>query len=248
MPAKPSFVFIPGAWHCTTTFRPVTSRLEALGYRTQCVQLPSFGADPPLADFRPDVAAAREAIERAADRGDDVVLFMHSYGGLVGCEACRDLDRTTRRAAGRAGGVIRLVFCAAFMAPEGTSLSDLFRGQAMPWFVVSDDGMVVKPTNPQDIFYNDFEQDAAREAALRLKCHSYRTFFSKATYAAWRDVPVTYIVCEQDHAVPAVAQELMIAGSGVDVVVERMDAGHSPFMNKPDLVTQVLRRSAGEIN
>lgn len=116
---KPTFIFVPGAWHCATKFEPVTSKLEALGYPTKSVQLPCYGAEPPLSDFHPDVAAIRQEIEKSVDAGEDVVLFMHSYGGIVGCEACRGLGKAAREKEGKIGGVVRLVFCAAFMVPEG---------------------------------------------------------------------------------------------------------------------------------
>ncbi|KAL0941534.1 uncharacterized protein CTRU02_204297 [Colletotrichum truncatum] len=246
MTTKPTFIFVPGAWHSATRFQPVTSQLEALGYKTRSVQLPSYGAEPPLSDFEPDVSAIRREIEMAADNEEDVVLFMHSYGGVVGCEACRGLDKVSRKKLGKLGGVIRLVFCSAFLLAEGTSLLDMLQGKPLPWFVLSENDTLVNPDRPQEIFYNDLDDFAAKNAIMQLKSHSYKTFFSKLTYAAWRNIPVTYILCEQDNAIPIAAQQHMIDVSQVDVLVERMDTGHSPFLNKPDLVAAALRRSAGE--
>ncbi|KZL69897.1 alpha/beta-hydrolase [Colletotrichum tofieldiae] len=246
MSSKPTFIFVPGAWHCATKFLPVTSELEALGYTTRSIQLPCFGAEPPLADFWPDVTAVRQEIQKVIDDGHDVVLFMHSYGGIIGCEACRGLDKTARQKQGKPGGVVRLVFCAAFLAPEGVSLFDMLQGNPLPWFIVSDDNMRVDPLQPEKIFYNDLDEKAAKEAVSGLKHHSYQTFSSKLTYAAWKDVPVTYIKCELDKAIPPQAQQQMIEVAGADVVVESIETGHSPFLSKPDLVTTALRRSAGE--
>ncbi|WYZ37011.1 hypothetical protein EsH8_II_000517 [Colletotrichum jinshuiense] len=246
MATKPTVIFVPGAWHCATSFEPVTSQLESLGYNTKSVQLPCFGAEPPLSDFQPDVATIRHEIEKAADDGQDIVLFMHSYGGIVGCEASCGLDKTTRQKQGKPGGIVRLVFCAAFLVPEGVSLVDMLQGKPLPWFIVSDDNLRVDPDQPEKIFYNDLDDETTKKAVLGFKHHSYQTFYSKLTYAAWKDIPVTYIKCEQDQAIPSAAQQQMIDISKVDVVVECMDTGHSPFLNKPDLVTAALRRSAGE--
>ncbi|OHF00742.1 hypothetical protein CORC01_04059 [Colletotrichum orchidophilum] len=208
---KPTFIFVPGAWHCTTKFEPVTSQLEALGYPTKSVQLPCFGAEPPLSDFQPDVAAIRQEIEKTVDDGEDVVLFMHSYGGIV-----------------------------------GVSLLDMLQGIPLPWFIVSEDKTKVDPDCPEDIFYNDMEEVAIKETIAGLKHHSYQTFYSKLTYPAYKDIPVTYIKCALDKAVPPEGQQQMIDVSGVDVVVEDMETSHSPFLSKPDLVIAALRRSAGE--
>ncbi|KAK1534782.1 uncharacterized protein CCOS01_03534 [Colletotrichum costaricense] len=243
---KPTFIFVPGAWHCATKFEPVTSKLEALGYPTKSVQLPCYGAEPPLSDFQPDVAAIRQEIEKSVDAGEDVVLFMHSYGGIVGCEACRGLGKAARGKEGKTGGVVRLVFCAAFMVPEGVSLFDMLQGNPLPWFIVSDDKAKVDPARPEEIFYNDMDEAAIKEAIAGLKHHSYQTFYSKLTYPAYKDIPVTYIKCELDNAIPHQGQQQMIDTAGVDVTVETMQASHSPFLSKPDEVIAACRRSAGE--
>ncbi|OLN95259.1 hypothetical protein CCHL11_08118 [Colletotrichum chlorophyti] len=171
---------------------------------------------------------------------------MHSYGGIMGSEACHGLDRPTRRNSGRPGGVVRLIFCAAFLIPEGTSLFDTLQGRHPPWLTISNDGLMVKPHRPRDVFYNDLDEKAAEEAVLQLKHHSYRTFHSKVTYAAWRDIPVTYVLCELDNAISLAAQQEMIDVSKVQAAVEHINAGHSPFLSKPDIVTKILTRSAGE--
>lgn len=119
MAALTTFVLVPGAWHPASCLDPVAARLKSCGYRVRSVDLPSFGAEPPLDSFAPDVEKVRQVIEEEAGKGQDVVVFMHSYGGMVGTEACRGLDKKGREAAGREGGVGRLIYCCAFMVPEG---------------------------------------------------------------------------------------------------------------------------------
>jgi hypothetical protein len=45
------------------------------------------------------------------------------------------------------------------------------------------------------------------------------------------------VVCEQDNAIPAFAQEAMAARAGT---VHRLDSGHSPFLSRPDEIAELL--------
>ncbi|CAK7237917.1 hypothetical protein SBRCBS47491_010205 [Sporothrix bragantina] len=244
---KPTFVFVPGAWHSAASFAPVTSKLEAAAYKTVPVELKSYGANPAIANFDPDVAAIRQALETVIDAGEEVVLFMHSYGGVVGTEACRGLDAASRKKDGKKGGIVRLVYCAAFLLPEGGSLMEMLGGVPLPWLMLSDNDTIVHPENPAEIFYNDLTLEAAAQTASTLKCHSYRTFFSKLTYAAYKDIPVTYVLCEKDNAIPAAVQQIMVDNAGVHIDVDKLDASHSPFLSQPDNVVAACRRAVGEV-
>lgn len=132
--AKTTFVLVPGAWHPPSCFDLVAAPLRTAGYRVVCPALASVGAEPPVADHQRDVAVVRRAIEEETHgRGQDVVVFMHSYGGLVGTEACRglahkrllvDAEKEGGGAApggggGGEGGVVKLIYCAALMLLEG---------------------------------------------------------------------------------------------------------------------------------
>ena len=56
---KPVFVFVPGAWHTPEVYAATREILEKQGFRTVGCALPSVGADPPVEDFKEDVAAIR---------------------------------------------------------------------------------------------------------------------------------------------------------------------------------------------
>lgn len=84
----------------------------------------------------------------------------------------------------------------------------------------------------------------------RLAPHSWPTFSSQLTFAPWKTIPSTYILCEKDQAILIEAQEAMVAGARQAApdsfdVVERCSAGHSPFLSMPDKLTEYLKRAAG---
>lgn len=119
MATHTTFVLVPGAWHPLSCLDPLASRLSASGYNVRGIDLASVGAEPPLDSFDPDVDLIRTAIVEEADKGQDVIVFMHSYGGMPGGQACRGLDKKGREAAGKKGGVVGLIYCTAFLVPEG---------------------------------------------------------------------------------------------------------------------------------
>lgn len=244
MAAKPVVVFVPGAWHQPICFSPVMKLLEAAGYETKGVKLASVGAPEPLKDFQPDVEAIRQTMRPFIDAGKDVLLVVHSYGGVIGSDAVRGLDKATREKEGKQGGVAHLYYCCAFVLPEGMSLMDALQGKPLPWFSISEDEMLVNPATPIETFYGDVEHP--NEHVEMLKPHSYRTFFSKVTYPAWKSVPRTYLLCEKDEAIPIHAQKGMVENSGVEWKVESVDASHSPFLSMPEEVARSIRRAAGE--
>lgn len=50
--------------------------------------------------------------------GEDVVLLMHSYGGVVGTNAIAGLARRERQVRNLRGGVGQLIYVASFMVAQ----------------------------------------------------------------------------------------------------------------------------------
>ena len=83
LPAKTTIILVPGAWHGPEWFDQIDTRLQAAGYQTSRVTLPSVGPKEHLANMQPDVDAIRQQIETAADAGQKVVLVAHRLLGAV---------------------------------------------------------------------------------------------------------------------------------------------------------------------
>ncbi|TVY75868.1 hypothetical protein LSUE1_G005114 [Lachnellula suecica] len=284
-PSKPEFILVPGAWHGPESFAPTTTLLEKAGYvvhgitlaagngapRTSpplspnpstSIQIPTSNRNPDIQTIQPDVDLIRATLEKVLSTGKNVVMLYHSYGSVPGTEALAPYLSAPKPGYGK---VLRLVFCTAFVLPEGGSLIAALNNEPLPWFKITKGGELgksgvlmrcdvkddlVEPTTPQQIFYNDLSSTAAAPYISALKPHSYRTFFSQLTVAPWKTIPSTYIICTQDNAIPLPAQEGMLAMAGQMApgsfdVVERVEAGHSAFISRPEVVVGILVGAAG---
>jgi pimeloyl-ACP methyl ester carboxylesterase len=217
-----TLLLVHGAWHGSWCWGPLREALgDDVGVRT--VDLPSVGSDPAaLGDLYADAAAVRAAL---AEVDGPVVVLGHSYGGAVVTEAVT-----------ADSGVAHLVYLCAFQLDVGDSLLGTVGGQAPPWWDVRDGA--IGASTPEQVFYNGVADGLTREAVSRLGLQSQASVEQPLTNAGWRHVPSTYVVCEEDQAIPVFAQEAMSSRAGE---VRRLPAGHSPFLSHPAELAGLLR-------
>jgi pimeloyl-ACP methyl ester carboxylesterase len=254
--SRPVILLVPGAWHSPSGFSPLVRYLEQHGYMVEGIPLASVGAAVPEPNFDADVMGIASAIRKYVDHGSEVVILFHSYGGIPGSAACKGLLKFDREQAGEKGGIAHLVYCAALVVDEGASLMEGIGSEPLPWFNIAKDQKSLMPNDPIPKFYNDIHDEKVLDGLVSsLQPQSYGAFFSKATYAAWRDSPSTYILCERDAALPVEGQRDMVknaqqmiqdkGGRGAMQEIS-METGHSPFISRPEELGRIMRRIAGE--
>ncbi|KAF7943227.1 hypothetical protein EAE96_011161 [Botrytis aclada] len=213
---KPEFVMVPGAWHSPECFKPTTDILVAKGYKVHGISLKSVGASPHLEDFQPDVETIRNKIDSLLSTSTPLILVYHSYGGIIGSSALDNYITTISPSTTplSPSGLIRhLVYIAAFCLPKSVSFMAAVNHVPTPWWSISLDSKAVTCSDPYEIFYNDISRDKAQKYVEMLKEHSYKTFYSPVTAEPWRHIPSTYVVCENDKALPKEAQLRLIRGA-----------------------------------
>lgn len=248
--ARPSLVFIPGAWHSASHFSPFISRFTKLGYHCISTSLPSTGASVPVTSFEPDVEIIRKTILVELDRGQNVVLVTHSYAGVPGASALRGLSAKDRTAAGFPTSVVALAMICAFIVSAGASLLDLRGDQETPsWHLYDGDLLNFGPPGPEALLYHDVPSAQASHWASLLRPWSWKVILSKNLYSAWEDIPTSYLLCTLDKMILPSLQELMVRGvldSGTQIRVEEVESSHSPFYSMPERAAEFIRRAAGE--
>ncbi|RMZ67766.1 signal peptide protein [Pyrenophora seminiperda CCB06] len=240
--SKPIIVLTPGAWHTPDCFDITREQLHQRGWETEAVAHPSVGAEPPTKGLADDAAALHSTLERLADDGKEIVLVVHSYGGMVGQNALVDLGYKQRKAAGKKGGVIILVYLAAFVAPKGATIKTMLGGQFLPWMKI--DGDYGYAATPEVVFYHDLDEVAQKAAISKLKHQSARIFTDEVTYEPWNEVPSMYFFCENDKALPLQVQQGMAQMLGADTPTYKTVGSHSPFLSQPQEVVEGLEYAA----
>lgn len=122
--SKPVIAIVPGSFSNASSYYALVDKIQGLGYEAFVNNLPSASRHPPEepASLQDDAGFFRSIFERLADQGKDVVVVMHSYGGLVGSEAVKGVAKADRQASGKPGGVVKLVYVTATVLPVGASM------------------------------------------------------------------------------------------------------------------------------
>jgi pimeloyl-ACP methyl ester carboxylesterase len=209
---RPTLFLVQGAWHRPQVWLPLQGALFNLGYLSTTTTLPSGGVDP-VGGMHDDAAAIRAQL--AAIDGP-VVLLAHSYGGIPATEAAAGLSNVTR-----------LIYLAAYLPDKDQSMYSI-NGLTDP-----DDtgGHFPAIADPRVSLYGDLADAQARHATDLLVEQTTRSFTERVREAAWRDIPVSYILCEHDQAIPPALQEQM--ATHAHATTYRVASGHSPFLSMP---------------
>jgi hypothetical protein len=227
---RPTVLLVHGAWHGPWAFDAFQPVLHAQGWPTRVVALPSSATIDPGstgAGVHEDAAAVRSALQ---DIDGPVVVLAHSYGGIPVSQAIAD-----------APDVVHVVYLAAYQLDVGESM---FSAHGVP-LPASPAGLVPLAGEPRAMFYADVPTDLADRAISRLGTQSLRSCVEPLTAAGWHRVPSTYVVCEQDGALPVELQERFALRSGD---VRRLPSGHSPFLSMPTRLARLLEDATSAVS
>ena len=222
-------LLVHGAYHGAWCWERVASGLEAQGISVRAVDLPGHGTCArPVGNLDEDAAVVQEAV--LACEGP-VIVCGHSFGGAV---VTQGVPKDPR--------VAHLVFLAAIVPDVAQSVAEAMGADAVRAFfgdagAPAPTGHRVDPARAHEIFYHDCDPESARWAADQLGPESTVAMLTPLSQAAWRDHASTYVVCSDDRAILPEAQERM---SGRCDAVLRWPVGHSPMLNRPDLLIELL--------
>ena len=136
MSPAPTILIIPGAFLHPSCFDTFVSHLHRAGYPTFVATVPSSNpSSPETTTCVSDTLFLREKylIPLIDDEGKDVLLLLHSYGGLIGGAAACGFSVTQRAAAGKLGGVIGLAYLSGNIVGEGVPMLQIVGGEFPPF-------------------------------------------------------------------------------------------------------------------
>lgn len=98
--------------------------------------------------------------------------------------------------------------------------------------------------SPKPTFYSDVPEPLASEAAAAVKGHSIKAFTTAIPRCAWSDAAYdnrrAYIRTLEDAAIPLIAQNGLLQGSGVKWIVKDIQSSHSPFLSRPKELCAII--------
>jgi pimeloyl-ACP methyl ester carboxylesterase len=223
--ARPSIVFVHGAFADGSSWAKVIPILQMKGYNVTAVQ-------NPLTSFVDDVAATKRALDL---QPGTVVLVGHSWGGVVITEAGMDPK------------VIGLVYVAAFAPDVGEVVGDIAKTYPPPPAfaapIVDKSGFMTLPT---DAFVKHFASDLpATEARVLAAAQGpilAAAFGTQVSKAAWKTKPSWYIVAKLDEAI-APDEERFFA-KRMNAATTELNTSHLPMLSKPADVAAIIMKAA----
>lgn len=99
---------------------------------------------------------------------------------------------------------------------------------------------MANPTASASLCFSDLPVEEGEAWMKRFARHSAASFTNPLTYAGYKDVPVSYLLCADDKVIPAREQQKGIdmvereTGREVDVTV--IQTGHFPIPSAPEKV------------
>ncbi|MEQ1755469.1 MAG: alpha/beta fold hydrolase [Micropepsaceae bacterium] len=237
-----TFVLVHGAWHGAWCWELVSEALEGMGHKVIAPDLPGMGADKtPLKDV--SLASwADHVCGLIRPLGEKVVLAGHSRGGVVISEIAERIPES----------ISRLAYVAAFLVPNGKTLSDMLtlsepREVSKNAIDMREDGISSMIAAPRvgPIFYNTSKPALQARAASMLTPEPMMSFLTPVSVSEQRfgSVPRAYIECLQDNAIPVELQRAMQSALPCKPVIT-LDCDHSPFYSQPGKLAEALVKIA----
>ncbi|KAL2206764.1 hypothetical protein CC79DRAFT_1385942 [Sarocladium strictum] len=257
--ASASIVFVPGSFSEPELCDGILDPLRERGYDVHGIHLRSAlpkeakPSGPPIPTMYDDAKVIADKLRELADEGKDVVIFAHSYGGTPASESLKGLSKASRQAEGKTGGVVRLAFITCLIGEVGQSAGELLatkKENKLPANMNEDGWMYY--TDMQTlarIAFSGIPHDEALKWANRLGWHSSTSFGNPLQYAGYKDVPVSWLLCEEDLSIPAVYQrtaiEMIERTTGRKVDVTSLPSGHVPMVMFGEEVVEWMVRQLG---
>jgi len=235
--AKPTVVFVNGAWANNASWSGVIADLQAEGYTVDAPPNPlqSLNGDArTIADFLKTISGP-------------IVLVGHSYGGAV----------ITNAATGNRN-VKALVYVDAFAPAKGETVLGLdlskpgsalgagpakvFNFVPFPGAPKGDAMLYVKPAVFEQAFANGLPAKEGAVLAATQSPVAYSAVTARSGTPAWKTIPSWYVLGTIDKAIPPAIQLFMAQRMHAHITTVR--AGHLSMIADPGVIAKVITEAA----
>ncbi len=100
--------------------------------------------------------------------------------------------------------------------------------------------------NAAKTIYNDLPDHEAALWESRIILQSYNVQHTKLSREAYGYITSTYLICDEDQAVPPQYQEMFAHRAKAQIY--HCNAGHSPHLSQPDALVQRIVETVEEVS
>ncbi|QYM91598.1 alpha/beta fold hydrolase [Dickeya zeae] len=223
-PPVHNIVLVHGALMDGSSWSPVITRLQKMGYHVTAVQ-------NHLVSLADDVSSTERVLKR---QDGDVLLVGHSWGGVVITQA------------GNAANVKGLVYLTAMAPDSGESMLDLLKRLNAPMNGVSPDADGLIWMDNVEQFHQFMAADVplrkVRELIATQQPIAAASMAEKVQHAAWHDKPSWYLQATDDKAIVPAVQQTMAQQLGAKITPVR--SSHMVMISHPEAVADLIDRAA----
>jgi pimeloyl-ACP methyl ester carboxylesterase len=215
--SKTAFFLIPGAFCPGRYFDKLESALGSHEYHTKALERPtsdqSLKRERQMPGLRQDGEHVRQCIRdfwnSPGNNDTDVILVASSYGGAVAYEACEGLPSEKNSEGSTDGhGIVRhLILLGSLPADAGLTVAEVLGGQLPfdPSLLDSGEFMWIDPPPAEivgSMLFASLLKDQQDHYLGMMVEMSPNAFIQKLSFAAWQSIPSTFVMGDQDKAVP----------------------------------------------
>lgn len=237
--AKPTVVFVHGAFADSSGWNAEIASLQGLGYAV-------VAAPNPLRGLTSDADYVRSILRTIPG---PIVLVGHSYGGAVITNAARGVPN-----------VRALVYVGAFVPDRGESIATAVDPQRFPGSLLGPDTTIVRPfpnpaapggtdldisIKPEDfrqVFAADLPARATSLLAVTQRPLSLTANTEPSGDPAWRTIPSWDLITLDDKAIPPAGQRFMAERAHSHIATVR--SSHAVMLSHPDAVVRIVLAAA----
>lgn len=232
--SQTAIVLVHGAYHTSWHLQTLKGKLEKHGHCVVTPDLPSAGHH---ATLQQDADTIKDVMIELARSYERILPVFHSYAGIPGSEALAELPDSVR------GKIVNVVYLAALVLPQGTSLTGPNRDRLSPW-VITRHGFCAVPS-ARSTFFGDASPELQDELFKRVVVHSQIPFDTPTKHAGWAQYPGSYVVFTEDRALPeratdAIWDRIEQTDKKSQWRLERMKGSHCPFVTRASELAEFI--------
>ncbi|KAF1945015.1 alpha/beta-hydrolase [Clathrospora elynae] len=247
---QPTLVLVPGSFATTDMYEPLVAPLRAKGHTIHVLEPPCYPASYKTSSGKPPPSMYDDAkfintfVVELIEEGKEVVVLAHSYGGIPASESLKGVTKKEREQLGKKGGVVRIAYLAAIVPRIGQSLGGFTDGNDTLPVEVGEDGWMFQPDSAATarVCFNNLSPETGAAAAAKFGKHYSACFGDKLTHNGYKDIPVSWLLCEEDLCViPEMQQTSIVAieeswvgteREGRKVDITRASCDHIPIVDE----------------